>query len=75
MAYRRHSAIAHPSLMGLNFVVVDLPDGSKRVQLEQRDPEMHGPFGLGVILLAFSLYIAGQAIGWLAQDEVTAAFE
>lgn len=75
IAYRRHSAVAHPSLMGLNFVTVDLPDGGKRVQLEERDPDMHGPFGLGPVLVAFSLYIASQTIGWPAADEVTAAFE
>jgi len=75
IAYRRHSAIAHPSLMGLNFVTVDLPGGGKRVQLEQRDPEMHGPFGLGSILLGFSLLIAGHALGWPEASAVEAAFE
>jgi hypothetical protein len=75
LAYRHHSAIAHPSLQGLNFVTADLPDGSKRIQLEQRDPEMHGPFGLGPLLLAFSLYIAGQTLGWPLASAVSAAFE
>ncbi len=75
IAYRRHSAIAHPSLMGLNTVTVDLADGRRRVQLERRDPEMHGPFGLGSILLGFSLFISGCALGWPDQLAVEAAFE
>lgn len=75
IAYRHHSAIAHPTLMGLNFVTVDLHGGDLRVQLEERDPEMHGPFGLGAILLAFSLYIAGQTLSWPAAAEVSAAFD
>ena len=76
IAYRRQSMIAHPSLMGLNGVYVDLDDGAKRVQIEQRDPEMHGPFGLGVILLAFSVYIAAETLDWpIPADAVEAIFE
>lgn len=74
-AYRHHSAIAHPSLMGLNLVVVDRPGGTLRVQLEERDREMNGPFGLAVILFAFSLYIAGQTLGWPEEASVDAAFD
>lgn len=74
-AYRRQSKIAHPSEMGLNGVIVDLPDGTKRVQLEIRDPEMHGPFGLGIILFAFSLYIAAQTLGWPQAADISAAFD
>jgi hypothetical protein len=74
VAYRHHSAIAHPSLQGLNFVTIDLPAGVKRVQFEERDPEMNGPYGLGVILLAFSLYIANVSLGWPDNDAVSAAF-
>jgi hypothetical protein len=75
IAYRHHSAIAHPSLMGLNMVTVDLPGGLKRVQLEGRDPEMNGPFGLGPILFAFSLYIAGQTLGWPKAAAIDRVFE
>lgn len=46
IAYRRHSAVDHASLMGLNEVTVDLSNGAKRIQLEERNPEMHGPYGL-----------------------------
>ncbi len=76
IAYRRQSMVAHPSLMGLNGVYVDLDDGAKRVQLEQRDAEMHGSYGLGGILLAFSVYIAAEALDWpIPVDAVEAIFE
>lgn len=75
IAYRRHSAVAHPSLMGLNTVTVDLPGGRRRVQLEQRDPAMHGPFGLGSVLLGFSLFISSGTLGWPDPADVEAAFE
>jgi hypothetical protein len=75
IAYRCQSMIAHPSLMGLNGVYVDLDDGAKRVQIEQREPEMHGPYGLGVILLAFSVYIAAEKLDWpIPADAVEAIF-
>ncbi|HVY77354.1 MAG TPA: DUF5677 domain-containing protein [Solirubrobacterales bacterium] len=74
VAYRRHSAIAHASLMGLNTVTVELPSGRRRVQLEQRDPEMHGPFGLGSVLLGFTLFISGATLGWPDPAPVEAAF-
>lgn len=61
--------------MGLNFVTVDLPDGSTRIQLEERDPEMNGPLGLGVILFAFSLYVAADSIGWPKPEGIDAAFD
>jgi hypothetical protein len=74
-AYRRQSMVAHPSEMGLNGVFVDLPDGRKRVQLEGRDPEMRGPYGLGVIVFAFSLYVAAPVLGWPQASAVDAAFD
>jgi hypothetical protein len=51
-AYRRFSAIAHPTNLGLNPVTVDLDGSHKRVQLEERPPEMHEPFGLATIVFA-----------------------
>lgn len=75
MAYRRHSAVAHPSLMGLNSVVADLPEGRRRVERGRRDQDMHGPFGLGVVLMALSLLIAGSSVGWPEAHEVEVPFE
>ena len=54
-AYRRFSAIAHPTNLGLNPVTVDLDRSHKRVQLEERPPHMHGPFGLATIVFALGL--------------------
>src|ERR687898_166533 len=51
-AYRRFSAIAHPTNLGLNPVTVDLDGSHKRVQPEERPPDMRGPFGLATIAFA-----------------------
>jgi hypothetical protein len=36
---------------------------------------MHGPFGLGSILLGFSLFISGSSLGWPDPAAVEAAFD
>jgi hypothetical protein len=69
-AYRRFSAIAHPTNLGLNPVTVDLDGSHKRVQLEERPPDMHGPFGLATIVLALGLYVAAETIGWPGKFEI-----
>ncbi len=75
IAYRHHSAIAHPTLMGLNRVSVDLKGGLQRVQLEERQQETHGPFGLGNNLLGLSLQISAATLGWPISADVNAVFE
>jgi hypothetical protein len=46
-------------------------DGShKRVQLEERPPDMHGPFGLATIVFALGLYVAAETIGWPGKFEI-----
>jgi hypothetical protein len=75
IAYRRQSALDHATLMGLNPVTVDLPDDRTRIQLEWRNPEMHGPFGLAVILFTFTLFISAATLDWPAADDVERAFE
>lgn len=76
VTYRHESATAHATELGLNWVTKDLPGGGKRVQLEERDPASHGPFGRAVLMLAFSLLIAAEAIpGWPSAVEVTQVFE
>jgi hypothetical protein len=69
-AYRRFSAIAHPTNLGLNPVTVDLDGSHKRVQLEERPPDMHGPFGLATIVFALGLYVAAETIGWPGKFEI-----
>jgi len=69
-AYRRYSAIAHPSNMGLNAVTLPVASGRTRVQLERRDPAMHGPFGLARIVYALGLYISATTIGWPTKAEI-----
>ena len=75
IAYRRHSAYDHASLMGLNPVLVDLHDGRARVQLEERDTEEHGIYGLAAVLFSFSLFISAQTLEWPETDAVHDVFE
>jgi hypothetical protein len=75
LAYRGESAIAHATMMGLNPVYVDLPDGSKRVQLEERDPDMHGPFGRAALLFGITLLVAAEVLEWPVPDAVMAVLE
>jgi hypothetical protein len=75
IAYRHHSALAHPSDMGINRVVVDFGGGRQRVQLEKRDPEMTGPFGMAVVVYALGLLVASETLDWPPVDDVHAAFE
>jgi hypothetical protein len=75
IAYRRDSAIDHASLMGLNPVTVDLLDGSQRIQLEERDPHEHGVYGRAAVLLAFTLFISSQTLGWPETSRVHEVFE
>jgi hypothetical protein len=73
--YRRYSSYEHASVWGLNSVTVDLPEGRQRVQLEEHDPDEHGVYGTAGILLAFSLFIAAQTIGWPDTGAVEDVFE
>jgi hypothetical protein len=69
-AYRRLSAIAHPTNIGLNPVTVDLAGPHKRVQLEERASDMRGPFGLATIVYAIALYVAAETIAWPTKFEI-----
>jgi hypothetical protein len=69
-AYRRLSAIAHPTNLGLNPVTVDLDRSHKRAQLEERPPHMHGPFGLAIIVFALGPYVAAETIAWPRKFEI-----
>ena len=69
-AYRRFSAIAHPTNLGLNPVTVDLDGPHARVQLEERPPDMEGPFGLATIVYALGLYVAAETIAWPTKFEI-----
>jgi hypothetical protein len=51
-------------------VTVDLDGSHKRVQLEERPPDMRGPFGLATIVFALGLYVAAETIGWPRKFEI-----
>jgi hypothetical protein len=75
LAYRHHSAVAHPSLMGLNRVSTDDPDGSVTIHLEQLDPSDHGPFGMGTVLLVLALMISARTLEWPTDAEIISAMD
>jgi hypothetical protein len=69
-AYRRFSAIAHPTNLGLNPVTVDLDGPHKRVQLEEGPTDLRGPFGLATVVYALGLYVAAETIAWPTRFEI-----
>ena len=69
IAYRRLSAIAHPSNLGLNFVTTHF-EGGIRVGLEERREVMIGPFGIARALYAIGLYISAVRLGWPASADI-----
>jgi hypothetical protein len=72
--YRNHSETAHPSFIGLNYVVEDVTETRKRVILEKA-PQGRGPFGMATVVYALGLYVAAQSLGWPDAQRVDAAFE
>jgi hypothetical protein len=73
VVYRQLSAVDHASVMGLGPVVVDLPDGSRRVELGTESQGMD-PVGNARLLLAWSLYVAAETLGWPDRDSIDDAF-
>jgi hypothetical protein len=71
--YRSYSATAHPTFMGLNHVVEDLPIGY-RVVIE-KPPEGRGPFGMTTILYAYGLHVAAASLGWPDARRINNAFD
>jgi hypothetical protein len=51
-------------------VTVDLDGPHTRVQLEERPPDMEGPFGLATIVYALGLYVASETIAWPTKFEI-----
>ena len=75
LTYRQESSIAHATLLGLNPVWVELPDGGRRVQLEQRREDSQGPFGRASLIFGFTVMVAGESLpGWPGAKEVEAVF-
>jgi hypothetical protein len=51
-------------------VTVDLDGPHTRVQLEERPPDMEGPFWLATIVYALGLYVAAETIAWPTKFEI-----
>ncbi len=74
IAYRRFSAVAHPSDMGLNFVATPIGGRRQRVGLETQHPETHGPFGLAAVVFGVGLFVASTSLGWPLRGDIEDAF-
>jgi hypothetical protein len=74
VVYRNYSAYTHPTLRGLNPVVVDLSPNRRRVQLEGRH-RGNGPYGIATVIFGLALFVVAEALGWPDAAEVTAIFE
>ena len=72
--YRYYSGTAHPSMIGLNRVTSDLPNGGRQVHLENESEAMR-PYGMATVVFALALHVAALAFGWPSKDEVNAVFE
>ncbi len=75
IVYRHTSAFAHPSWRGLGRVTLDSRRTVRRVAMEQADPAYpFDPVGLGTLIFATGLFVAGEALGWPAPEAVVAIF-
>jgi len=74
IVYRNYSGYTHPTMRGLNPVVVDLSPTRRRVQLEGRH-EGNGPYGIATVIFGLALFVVAETLGWPNVDEVTAIFD
>jgi len=74
MLYRDYSAVAHPSLRGLNSVIEDLSPTCRRVRLEG-GTEWKLPYGKASIVFALALYVTNATLRWPSRSEIGAAFK
>ncbi len=73
--YRHTSAFAHPTWRGLHRVTLDTGPTGRRVAMEQPDPAYPlDPVGLGTVIFATALFVAGEALGWPSREDVVAIF-
>lgn len=72
--FRYFSATAHPSYMGLNFVVEDVTPTVSRVVLEGTGGRPR-PYGLATVVYATALLIAAESLGWPDRQAVLDIFD
>jgi hypothetical protein len=72
--FRNYSGLVHASFRGLNRVTEDISDHRKRIVV-QAPLETNGPCSVATVVYGIGLYVAAQALGWPAANEVSAAFE
>lgn len=74
VVYRNYSGYTHPTMRGLNPVVVDLSPTRRRVQLEGRH-QGNGPYGMATVIFGLALLMVARALGWPDADQITAIFD
>lgn len=72
--YRDYSALAHPSLRGLNSVIDAVSPTGRRVQPED-GIEWKQPYGKASIVFALALYVVDATLGWPDRPEIGATFK
>jgi len=75
IVYRHTSAFAHPSWRGLHRVTLDTGPNARRVAMERADPVYAvDPVGLGTVIFATGLLVAGEVLGWPDREQVVAIY-
>jgi hypothetical protein len=74
IVYRNYSGYTHPTMRGLNPVVVDLSPTRRRVQLEGHH-QGNGPYGIATVIFGLALFMVAEALGWPNAGELTAIFD
>jgi hypothetical protein len=74
IVYRNYSGYTHPTMRGLNPVVVDLGPTRRRVQLEGKHLG-NGPYGIATVIFGLALFVVAEALDWPDADELTAIFD
>jgi hypothetical protein len=61
---------------GAGLAALDTGPTARRVAMEQADPAyLFDPVGLGTVIVATGLFVAGEALGWPAREDVVAIFD
>jgi hypothetical protein len=74
IVYRNYSGYTHPTMRGLNPVVVDLGPTRRKVQLEGRHSG-NGHYGIATVIFGLALLVVAEALGWPDAGELTAIFD
>lgn len=72
--FRNHSGLVHATFRGLSRVVEDLSPTRRRV-VAQPPLDRHELYGMATVVHGLGLFVAAEALGWPAADEVHSVFD